>query len=323
MRNEISSIYARSSDNLRFGIVGAGAIGCLFGARLWLAGHDVTLIHRDPSIVRAIQKHGVSVQEIDRTFTRVRVPVRKGPTQLPGTEVLIVAVKAYDTKAVAASYRGMVPLETTVLSLQNGLGNVEALQSTLRNDLLAGSTTEGAFSLGPGSVVHTGSGLTVVGDSRGARNDTCFDVKIAFDNAGFRTKTSSNIRGVLWTKAIVNAAINPLSSLTRLPNGALAKNMAIQEIARRVMDEGILVSHAAGIRLVGDPRKLWRRILLSTGANKSSMLQDIERKKMTEIRQLNGAILAQGIKTRVKTPDNWILTKLVLGLEESFKTTKA
>ncbi len=248
------------------------------------------------------------------------MPVRKGPIHLPRTEVIIVAVKAYDTRVVAASYRGRVPPETTVLTLQNGLGNVETLESTLKNGILAGSTTEGAFSSGPGSVVHTGRGLTVIGDPRGKNKDACSCVKLAFDGAGFQTKTSSNIRGVLWTKAIVNAAINPLSSLTRLPNGALAKNTVLQEIARTVMEEGTSVSNASRIRLVGDPRKLWRRILLSTRANKSSMLQDIERGKMTEIRQLNGAIVRQGKKTRISTPVNRILTELVLGLEESFKT---
>jgi 2-dehydropantoate 2-reductase len=287
---------------------------------LILAGHGVTLIHRDSAIVRAIQRNGVRLREVDKTFKRVRVPVRKGPARLPGVEVLIVAVKAYDTGAVATSYRGIVPLDTTVLSLQNGLGNVETLQSVLKNDILAGSTTEGAFSLGPGYVVHTGRGLTVIGDPQGANSDTCSRIKIAFDKAGLQAKTSANIRGVLWSKAIVNAAINPLSSLTRLPNGALVKNAAVQEIARKVIDEGMSVSHAASIGLVGDPRKLWRRILLSTKANKSSMLQDIERGKMTEIRQLNGAILSHGHKTRAKTPVNEILTKLVLGLEESSMT---
>jgi 2-dehydropantoate 2-reductase len=306
---------------LRIGIVGAGAIGCLFGARLRLAGHDVTLIHRDPSVVRAIQKNGVGLQEFDGKFKRVRVTVQKGPAQLPRTDVLIVAVKAYDTRAVAVSYRGILPPATTVLSLQNGLGNVETLHSTLKNDLLGGSTTEGALLSGPGSVIHTGRGLTVIGDPRGATTDICSRIKTAFDMVGFQTKTSSNIRGVLWTKAIVNAAINPLSSLTKLPNGAIAKNAEIQEIARKTIDEGISVSHAAHIRLVGDPRKLWRRILLSTRANKSSMLQDIERGKMTEIRQLNGAIVSYGEKARVKTPVNYILTKLVLGLEESSKRT--
>ena len=304
---------------MRFGIVGAGAIGCLFGASLRLAGHDVTLIHRNLSIVRSIQKNGVSLRETDKTLTRVRVHVRTGPTLSPGTEVLIIAVKAYDTKAVAASYRRIVPLETTVLSLQNGLGNIETLQSALKNEVLAGSTTEGAFLLGPGSVVHTGRGLTVIGDTRGTKSDICSRIKIALQDAGFQTKISSNMLGVLWTKAIVNAAINPLSALTRLPNGALAKSAEIRKIGFRVMDEGISVSRAERVRLAGDPRRFWRRILLSTSANKSSMLQDIERGKMTEIRQLNGAILSSGKRKGIETPTNGILTNLVLGIEESAK----
>ena len=304
---------------MHFGIVGAGAIGCLFGASLSLAGHDVTLIHRDLSIVRAIQKNGVSLRETDTTVTGIRVPVRKGPATLPGAEVLIIAVKAYDTKAMAASYRGLVPLETTVLSLQNGLGNIETLQSALKNEVLAGSTTEGAFSLGPGSVLHTGRGLTVIGDPRGTKSDTCSRIKIAFEEAGFRTKISSNMAGVLWTKTIVNSAINPLSGLTRLPNGALAKSSEIRKIGFQVMREGMSVSHAERVTLAGDPRKLWRRILLSTKANKSSMLQDIERGKMTEIRQLNGAILSRGNARGVETPTNRILTRIVLGIEESSK----
>jgi 2-dehydropantoate 2-reductase len=247
------------------------------------------------------------------------VPIRKGPTALPGTDVLIIAVKAYDTKAMAASYRRIVPLETSVLSLQNGLGNIETLQSVLKNEVLAGSTTEGAFSFGPGFVVHTGRGLTVIGGPQGTKSDTGLRIKIAFENAGFQTKISSNMAGVLWTKAIVNAAINPLSGLTRLPNGALAKSAEIRKIGFRVMDEGISVSRAERVRLAGDPRKLWRRTLLSTKANKSSMLQDIERGKMTEIRQLNGAILLRGKKRGIETPTNGILTKLVLGIEESSK----
>src|SRR2546430_13844192 len=83
---ETSWTYARSLDSLHFGIVGAGAIGCLFGARLRLAGHDVTLIHRDSSVVRAIQKKGVRLQEIDGRFLIVRAVARRGPTKLPGIE---------------------------------------------------------------------------------------------------------------------------------------------------------------------------------------------------------------------------------------------
>lgn len=306
---------------MRFGIIGAGAIGCLFGARLKLAGHDVTLIHRDPTIVRRIRKQGVRLQEVDGTFGTVYLHVRGGPALIPGIEILIVAVKAYDTGGMASSYRGMLSPETTILSLQNGLGNIETLQSIFGKRILAGSTTEGALLIGPGSVRHSGKGLTVIGDPN-ERNPGSLDrIRVALNEAGFRTKVSSNIQGELWAKVIVNAAINPLSALTRLPNGRLSKNQGIREIATRVMDEAVLVSHARRIRLVGDPRRLWGRILLSTGANKSSMLQDIERGKTTEIRQLNGAIISHGKEARIKTPINEVLTGLVLGLEESSKLT--
>jgi 2-dehydropantoate 2-reductase len=271
-------------------------------------------------VVRAIQKNGVRLREVDGKSKRVRVRARKGPARLTGVEVLVVAVKSYDTRTIAVTYRGRVPSEATILTLQNGLGNVETLSASLRNELLAGSTTEGALSLGPGSVLHTGKGLTIIGDPQGTNGEACSRVRVAFESAGFRTRISSNIRGVLWTKAIVNAAINPLSSLTKLPNGALLKNADLLEIAQKAILEGIAVSRAAGIKLSGDPRKLWRRILLSTGANRSSMLQDIERGKMTEIRQLNGALVAFGEKARIKTPVNSILTKLVMGLEASSTT---
>ncbi len=282
-----------------------------------MAGHYVTLVHHDPVVVRAIKKNGIRFQDLDRTLTKVRVSVRKSPTKLQGTDFLIIAVKAYDTRVVATSYRRIVRPETTILSLQNGLGNVETLQSSFKNEVLAASTTEGALSLGPGYVKHTGRGLTLTGGIGRGDSASSSRIKMAFDGAGFRTRTSSNIRGVLWTKAIVNAAINPLSSLTRLPNGALANNREIRGIAHRAIHEGVLVSQAARIRLVGDPRKLWLKILSSTKSNKSSMLQDIERGKITEIRQLNGAIVSHGRRARIKTPVNAILTELVLGLERS------
>jgi 2-dehydropantoate 2-reductase len=301
---------------LRFAIVGAGAIGCLYGARLALAGHVVTLIHRDNSIVRAIQKNGVSLRETNEKLVKVRVHALRGPTVPSGTECLIIAVKAYDTVTVVDSYRRIIPLETRILSLQNGLGNIEALESGLKRPIIAGSTSDGAFSLGPGRVAHTGKGSTIIGHATGKLSEG-FQIKDALNEAGFRTRINSNIRGVLWTKAIVNAAINPLSGLTRLPNGALADNAVMREIGSTVVSEGIAVSRACGINLVGNPRRLWRKILLSTRTNESSMLQDIMRGRMTEIRQLNGAIVAYGKKVGIKTPTNEILTKLVLALETS------
>lgn len=302
---------------MRLAIVGAGAIGCLFAARLKLANNDVTLIHRDRSVVRAIRKHGISLKEITDRTRVVHVPVRKGPVTVPGLDVFIVTVKAYDTKSVATSYRERIDTDTTVLSLQNGLGNVELLRSHFKRPALAGSTTEGALSLGPGKIMHTGKGSTIIGDPKGDPSEIGGMLKRAFDGAGLPTTIHSNIQGVIWTKAIVNAAINPLTALTRMSNGELSKSHAIVKLGSEVIAEGVSVSRAEHVRLVGNPLNLWRKILTSTMANKSSMLQDIERGKMTEIGQLNGAIVSRAKKAGVRVPTNEILMKLIRGLETS------
>ena len=235
-------------------------------------------------------------------------------------DALIVAVKAYDTKSVATSYRGKIDTNVVVLSLQNGLGNVELLRSNLRGPLLAGSTTEGALSLGPGKIVHTGNGSTIIGDPKGENSNTSASITRAFDDAGLPTTTHSNIRGVLWTKAIVNAAINPLTALTRMTNGSLSKNRALIKLGSEVIAEGIIVSRAEHAKLVGDPGKLWLRILELTQTNKSSMLQDIDKGKRTEIRQLNGAIVSRAKKAGIRVPINEFLTELVTGLETTSLT---
>ena len=305
--------------NLRIAIVGAGAIGCLFGAKLALAGNDVALIHRDSSIVRALQRRGVILREPTGKPRTVHVPIRKGPVKIQDLDSFIVTVKAYDTQSVATSYRGKIDTDTTILSLQNGLGNVEILRKYLKRPTLGGSTTEGALSTDLGRVLHTGKGSTIIGSPKSDISKISSDIVRTFNEAGFRTAKDSNIGGVLWTKAIVNAAINPLTALTRMSNGALYKNSALMKIGLETILEGTIVSRAEHIELVDDPRKLWRKILRSTRGNKSSMLQDIEKRKTTEIRQLNGAIVSHAKRTRVRVPFNETLTKLVLGLEMSVK----
>lgn len=247
----------------------------------------------------------------------VRVPIKKGPLRIPGLDVLIVTVKAYDTNAVANSYRGKIGNETTVLSLQNGLDNAEILRSYLECPTLSGSTTEGALSLGPGRILHTGIGLTVIGGSKTNTSGVGPSIKKTLNDSGFRTTIDRNISGVLWTKTIINAAINPLTALTRNTNGALSKNASLMDVGSEAVSEGITVSQAEHVKLVGDPRRLWRKVLESTRRNRSSMLQDIERGKMTEIRQLNGAIVSHAMRAGLRVPINEILTKLVLGLESS------
>jgi 2-dehydropantoate 2-reductase len=233
-------------------------------------------------------------------------------------DLVLVTVKAYDSKAVASLLKKSSIRNVPVLSLQNGLGNVEELTRRLgAGSTIAGTTTEGAMTTGPGAVIHTGRGMTWVGEMNGKLSDRCLTIQGAFRKAGFSTIISNNIKGVIWAKAIVNSAINPISAITHVRNRDVRRIPELRGIASTAVDEGSAVARASGILLKPSPKSLLAKVLAQTPRNKSSMLRDIEAGRKTEIRQLNGSISRLGSLVGVSTPFNDLLTKLVLALERS------
>jgi len=304
---------------LRIAVLGAGSIGILFGTLLHESGNEVTLYNRNREIVNAVRRNGARVQEGRRTI-RARIPIRTPPRNLRGHDIVLVTVKAYDSLDVARKYRGSVDPGTTVLSLQNGLGNYETLARYLgKRSVIVGSTTEAALMPNPGLVVHTGHGQTWLGEYEGrdsARSDRIGQV---LTKAGLPARPTREIRDIVWKKAIVNSAINPLTAITRLTNGELGHSKSLRTVIGDVIREGSSVAHAEGIGL--DARTLMafaRRILHTTARNRSSMLQDIESRRRTEIGQLNGILVEYGRKHHVETSVNSILLHLVRALEESY-----
>jgi 2-dehydropantoate 2-reductase len=300
---------------LRIAVIGAGAIGCLFGARLHLAGQSVLLIHHKKNVAASIAKNGVRIREPSGRVVRANIKTRTRLSRNDKPDLILVTVKAYDTENVALSLRATKLQNVPVLSLQNGLGNVETLGLHLgRDSIIGGTTSEGALTNGPGRVNHTGFGMTWLGEMKGGLSKRCQAIGKAFRAAGFKTVITSNIKGVLWTKAIVNSAINPVTAIMHVRNGDLG-NPELRDIALRVIDEGTAVARANGVLLEPSTRALFARILASTARNKSSMLQDIEVGRKTEIRELNGSISILGRLRGVSTPYNELLTGLVLFLE--------
>jgi 2-dehydropantoate 2-reductase len=314
--NERSSIPVGRSELLRIAVVGAGAIGCLFGGRLHIAGQSVLLVHHRRSVAAAIEKKGVSIREPSGKIVRSHIKVRTRLSLDDRPELVLVTVKAYDTEEVGSLLVKSVGRNVPVLTLQNGLGNVDALERHLGSgSIMSGATTEAASSAGPGRVIHTGSGTTWLGEINGEISRRCLVIGRVFRAAGFATAVTSNVKGVIWSKAIVNSAINPISSITRLRNGDLLKSPELREIAFKVINEGSGVARANGILLKPSPKGLLARVLALTSNNESSMLQDLEAGRRTEIGQLNGYISRLGNRVGIATPRNDLLTKLVLFLE--------
>jgi 2-dehydropantoate 2-reductase len=269
-------------------------------------------------VASSIEKNGVKVRELSGKIVHAHVETKTRLSRLDRPDLVLVTVKAYDTVGVAVFVKKAVTRDVPILSLQNGLGNIQTLERRLGSDsIIAGTTTEGALTTGPGRIIHTGSGMTWVGEMNGKVSERCLAVESAFRRAGFHTVISNNIKGVLWAKAIVNSAINPISAITRVRNGEVHKIPELREIAYRIINEGSAVANASGILLKPSPKSLLAKVLALTSRNKSSMLQDIEAGRRTEIRQLNGAISHLGTPAGVSTPLNDLLTKLVLVLERS------
>jgi 2-dehydropantoate 2-reductase len=295
-------------------VVGAGAIGTLFGVKLKKAGHDVNFLVKNNSIVSTLRSNGFSLIEKGERET-VNCPVFS-TDNIPHRDfdLILLAVKAPDTEGAILSLRG---IETKyLLALQNGMGQQEIIRDYFGEDrILIGVTGEGALYISPGVVEHTGRGETVVTsykDESGA-----IHVAEIFKGAGFKTLVENNVEYVLWGKLIINSAINPISALTGRRNGELLKSVELLGLMREILKEGILVANSIGIELPYTPfLNRLEEILKKTALNKSSMLQDIERKRKTEIDYINGYILKRAKEKNIDVPLNRAFYILIKALEK-------
>lgn len=295
---------------MRVCVFGAGALGSALGALLTKA-NEVVLVGREQH-VRAIARHGLQLTGARRTNVRVRAYT--GVRGLEPPELLIITTKAYDTASAVASCRSLVDDQTMVLTLQNGLGNLELLRDWRGRKAFGGTTTMGATLRAPGRVRIAALGRTVIGadlDPQGARA-----ISRAFGASGIPVSVSRNIQGELWSKAIVNSCINPLTAILRVRNGRLLESEVLIHLMREVCRECEEVARASGIQL--PPRAGWARVLSvakETATNISSMLRDVELGRRTEIEFLNGAFCRLGSEMGVETPLNSVLAAMVSSLE--------
>jgi 2-dehydropantoate 2-reductase len=293
------------------GIVGAGALGSLFGHRL-AAGNDVVLLERRPDVIEAVRQSGVRVDGEARS-----VRITSESRALFGVQVLFVFVRATDTLRALRPFLSELSPATAIVSLQNGLGNEEAIKTSLGStiSLVIGATTESAQTVAPGDVRRIGDGATVLG-SAGASPELVNRVVRLLVDAGFRASAAYDIRPHLWGKLIANAAINPVAALLERPNGVVLSDDHAGDVARSLAQEAATVANAMRIPLpFTDPWSYVRTIVEQTAELDNSMLYDLRAGVPTEVDFINGAVVASGRRAGVPTPYNETLTALVKARE--------
>jgi len=300
-------------------VVGPGAMGCLFGGLLAEAGHDVWLLDCVPENAEKIKSRGLRVEGLDGQERHVPFEqITVDPGQIGTADLVMFFVKAFDTPAAASHAEGLVAEHTTLLTLQNGLGNIEALCSLFpREQVIAGTTAYGATLLGSGHVRHAGIGDTVIGAVNKKAAALTAAVREVLEKAGIAVKTADDINAVIWGKLLVNVGINPLTAIMKIRNGEILDHPELVEVMKQAVGEAASVAASLGITIpYPEPITKVLEVCRATAGNRSSMLQDIEAGKKTEIGHINGAVVEHGRSQKVPTPVNSLLANLVLAIEQ-------
>ena len=293
-------------------VFGAGALGSLVAARLSTA-HSVTLVGRREHVL-AIRATGLRVTGRTECVATTIEAVTE-PTETP-PDVVLVTTKSYGT-AGAVEALARFSKQSIFVSLQNGLGNEEILAESAEN-VLGAVINQGVTFLEPGAVYHAGEGETELGAFQGTEPADGERVASAFRETGLPARAVDDIRARIWLKAILNAAVNPLTALLAKRTGELIGDPALESAIRLIVHESVAIAHAAGIALEEDGilEKIWS-VVRATKDNKSSMLQDLERGRRTEIDAINGALLDRARALGVAAPQNELLFHLIRAAERN------
>lgn len=301
-------------------VAGAGAMGCRFGAALAEAGHDVVLFdgwdeHRD-----AINAGGLKITD-ERGTRVVRVPARPFPAK-GRTDLVILFGKATQTAEIARGCADPFGMDCMVLTLQNGLGNIEILRDHVTPErLLAGTTTLGTELLGPGHIRALGFGETVFGPLAPGRKRETARIRQALAGAGLAVRACSDPLAAIWAKVAFNCVMNSLCAIGSIPVSALSRFDGFDSLAESILSEIAEVAAADGVTVDTSSVLAVMKAQFApsaSGGHLASTLQDLMNGRPTEVAHLNGAVAARAAAHGIPAPANALITQLIGLLEATW-----
>lgn len=305
---------------MKIAILGAGAMGSLYGGYLAKAGQDVTMIDVVPAVVDTLNNDGLRIEEKSGETDTYPLKATMDPVKVGLVDLLLVFVKCYHTEDAIRRAAPMIGENTTVLTLQNGWGNAPRIADIIgEKHVMVGLTYHSATVLGPGHIKHAGAGMTILGEFDKKISDRENAVAVAFRSASFEVTESSEIMDQIWSKLALNVCTLPTSSLLRFTAEKLIEHEGVMDLMRGLLKETIAVARAQDIPL--DEEERWAGItglLKQAIGARASMLQDVENQRRTEIDVINGAIVEAGKRHGIPTPLNDSMVWLIKSLEEGY-----
>lgn len=301
---------------MKIAIIGAGAMGSIFGSMLSSVS-DIYLVTTNKDHVKAINEKGLKVEENDETFKRYKLLATSDPNKISvKVDLAIIFTKSYNTRDAAISAVPILKQDGLALTLQNGLGNYDVISDIFgANRAVAGVTSHGGTLVSPGHVRHAGTGHT---DFSGPKADSEKIVRIAeiFNAAGIDTSISDDLDSLLWGKLIINVGINALTAILKVQNGVLITTPECEKIMKKVVAEAVEIANALKINIpFDDSFEQVKKVCKNTAQNRASMLQDILSGSRTEIGVINRAVVAKGSEIGIPAPYNLFLSEIIDALE--------
>lgn len=291
--------------------MGAGAVGSYFGAKLALAGNEVHFIARGDHL-RAMQTRGLQVQSRDSTMTIDHVRAMGDPKGVGPVDLVLFTVKATSTLEAAEAARPLLGPDTVVLGLQNGVENESMLAKTLgRERIVPGVAYIGVQRPSAGLILHTNLGNIALGEFDGRVSDRVVAIRDVLEDAGVHTSVSSDITSAKWRKLVWNAAFNPITAIHRKTVLDVLEDDGLRATAIAAMREVVDVGSALGHQVSEESIRKATAFSAELGRSRTSMLQDVEAGRPTEIDALCGAVVRAGRRVGVPTPVNTMLLETI------------
>ena len=309
---------------MNIAIVGAGAMGGLFGARLALSGQQVSFIEVTPATIAAISSNGLSLSD-DKGVHTVRVPVGTADTFSEPFDLIVFFTKGFHTRGAAHALGHLVGPGTWALSVQNGLGNAEIIAEVIPRERIIVGMTNLPADLRSAGVVHShGDGQVRIWTLSGQHCPEVSQIANIFSLAGLHCSADPQVQQAIWEKIAFNAALNSVCAVSGCNVGTVGSSGEGRSLALRIATETVAVAHALQIpvSLPQVEQAIDHAFRMHTN-HKPSMLQDIEAGRQTEIDFINGAVIEQGIKQGVPTPTVTALYQLVNMMEANARLKKS
>ena len=289
-------------------LVGTGALATLFAARLSEAGHSVSMLGTWQNGLKALQENGARILDANGKERAYQVNATDDPRQVSGAKVALVLVKSWQTERAARQLKESLADDGLATTLQNGLGNRETLMRDLGPARVSlGVITTGATLLEAGLVKTGGEG-----DISLEQNPALGPLEAILRSSHFNLQIVDDAQSLVWGKLVINAAINPLTALLRIPNGELLSRPLARKVMSALARETAKVAGAEQVNLpFSDPVTAVEDVARKTAANHSSMFQDVQRRAPTEIDAICGAVVMRGRKHGIRTPFNYACWQLV------------